>query len=328
MKKGLKIISGVLIAFLLLVGIGLTYISTALPNAGEAPEMNIELTQERIERGRHLANNVMACMYCHTPHDTKKFTNPLDSTKFGAGGVEFGKAELLPGTYYSTNITPAELGSWTDGEIFHSITTGVSKDGRALFPIMPYENYAKMDEEDIKAVIAYLRTLEPIESTVPESTSDFPMNFIINTIPKPANFTERPSPSNKIAYGKYLVNAASCNDCHTPRNKGAFIEELTLAGSSPFTLKTGGTVRTANITPDESTGIGAWTEEAFIKRFKSHNDSTFQHYPIQEGEYNTVMPWMNYSKMSEEELSAIYAYLRSIKPVKNLVTRFTPPNGE
>ena len=81
------------------------------------------------------------------------------------------------------NLTPYHLGNWTDGEIFRAITTGVSRDGHALFPVMPYTSYAKMDPADIKDIIAYLRTLKPIHNAIPAAESDFPMNFIINTMP-------------------------------------------------------------------------------------------------------------------------------------------------
>src|SRR5690554_2503217 len=176
----------------------------------------------------------------------------------------------LPGNYYSRNLTPYNLGDWTDGELFRAITTGVNKDGKALFPIMPYLNYGKVDKEDIYDIIAYLRTLEPIEYDVPESTSNFPMNFIINTIPAPAAFTTKPDKADKIEYGRYLVTAASCRDCHTPQINGAPIMELDLAGGFEYILSEGEILRSANITPHERTGIGSWTEDQFVQRFKNY----------------------------------------------------------
>ncbi len=77
-----------------------------------------------------------------------------------------------------------------------------------------------MDEEDIKSMIAYIRTLKPVENKVPESSSDFPMNFIINTIPRKAQFTKMPDKNERVNYGKYLVNAGACIECHTKFEKG------------------------------------------------------------------------------------------------------------
>lgn len=325
MKK-LFIVLGVLLLVLLsFVSAALVYVSAALPDVGTPPDLEIELTQERIDRGRHLANNVMLCMHCHTPQEKTKFAHPIKPDMLGAGGNLFGaKKEGLPGNYYSPNLTPANLGDWTDGEIYRAITTGVNKDERALFPIMPWPNYARMDQEDIYAVIAYLRTLDPIENDVPESESFFPMNFIINTMPTKVDAGTTPDKSDPVSWGKYLVNAASCMDCHTPKEKGADLPGMELAGGFEFGLEDGSIVRTANITPDLNTGIGSWTEDMFVNRFKTYADTSFQFNEIPAGQFNTVMPWKDYSRMSEEELRAIYAYLREVTPVENLVTRFTP----
>ena len=189
---------------------------------------------------------------------------------------------------------------------------------------MPYTNYRQLDKEDIYDIIAYLRTLEPIENDVPESSSNFPMNFIINTIPAAPEFTSKPDPSNKIEFGKYLVTAASCSDCHTPMDKGAVIPGMTFAGGMEFPLPTGGIATSANITPDINTGIGSWTEEAFIARFKQFQDSTntINSSSVTPGDFNTEMPWRFYSNMSEEELSAIYAYLKTQVPVENQIAKF------
>src|SRR5690606_22865748 len=113
----------------------------------------------------------------------------------------------FPGRYLSKNITPFNLSSWSDAEIFRAITSGLKKDGSPIFPIMPYYYYGQMDEEDIKDVIAYLRTLDPIEYSPEASSSDFPMSLIINTIPQAPTFSRKPAKEVSIAYGKYMVNA-------------------------------------------------------------------------------------------------------------------------
>ncbi len=322
MKTLLKVIGGLLAVALLAVGGMLVYVSTALPNVGPATDMTVELTKERIENGKYLAHNVYVCMDCHSGKDYSRFALTIEEGTLGKGGNLFGEPGF-PGSYYATNLTPYHLGGWTDGEIFRAITTGVSKDGSALFPIMPYTNYRLADPEDIKDIIAYLRTLEPIEHDVPESSSNFPMNFIINTLPQEAALTKRPDVSEKIKYGQYLTTMASCADCHTPMDKGAPVPGMGFAGGTDFPVP-GGMVTSANITPDLETGIGSWTEEAFIARFKQFTDSThvINTGEVVPGQMQTEMPWRFYSNMSEEELSAIYAYLKTLDPVENKITKW------
>lgn len=324
MKKIGKITLYVLLFALIAVGALLTYVKTALPNVGEAPELKVELTPARIERGKYLANSVSVCLDCHSARDWSKFSGPMVAGTMGQGGELFSEEFGFPGRYISKNITPYGLGKWTDGEVLRAISSGVSKDGSPLFPVMPHPRYGEMAQEDIYSIIAYLRTLAPIEKDVELSYSNFPMNFIIHTIPKPANFQPIPPQNDQISYGKYLFNAASCNECHTKTEKGAPIAGMESAGGFEFPMPTGGVVRSINITPDNETGLGRWTEEQFVKRFKAYADSSYVSPTVKKGEFNSVMPWTMYATMKEEDLSAIYAYLRTIKPVKNQVIRFTP----
>ncbi len=106
-----------------------------------------------------------------------------------------------------------------------------------MFPVMPYGHYGKMDPNDIESIIAYIRSLAPIQSQVPDSKSDFPMNFIINTIPKKAVPGTMPSSKDTIDYGKYMVNAASCIECHTQVDKGQIVEKLAFSGGREFSLR-------------------------------------------------------------------------------------------
>jgi len=262
-------------------------------------------------------------MDCHSKRDWNKFSGPLIESTYGQGGEEFTQEIGLPGKYYARNITPFALKSWTDGEILRAITCGVSKNGKALFPIMPYLDYGKLDREDLYSVIAFIRTLKPIENTVPESKSDFPMNFIINTLPQRPEYSQIPDRDNKVASGRYLFTAATCSHCHTKLDKGKPVVGMELAGGFEFPLYTGGIVRSANITPDRETGIGNWSEETFVNRFKVYDDSSYTPGPINKGDFNTVMPWMMYSKKKTEDMKAIFAYLKMVRPVKNSVIRFT-----
>jgi mono/diheme cytochrome c family protein len=324
MKKALKVLGYLLLVIIIVVAGLLTYVKTALPNVGKAEEMTIDKSPEKIARGKYLANSVMVCMDCHSTRDWTKFSGPLTPGTEGKGGEIFDQRYGFPGSYHSRNITPAGISSYTDGELYRVITTGVNKEGKAMFPVMPYPYYGKMDPEDIKCVIAYIRTLAPIENKVAESTSDFPMNFIINLIPKKAEPTKRPDTSDKKAYGAYLVNASGCIECHTRENKGQIIKELAFSGGRKFPLPTGGAVTSSNITPDMETGIGGWTEEAFVNRFKAYADSSYKPQTIAKNSFNSIMPWTMYSTMTRSDLAAIYTYLHSLPAKKNSVVKFEP----
>jgi hypothetical protein len=311
-------------AFVLVIVAGLlSYVKIALPNVGDAENLTIEYTPARIERGKYLANSVAVCMDCHSTRDWSKFSGPLTEGTLGKGGERFDQKMGLPGVYHSKNITPFGISRYTDGELFRVIATGVTKEGRAMFPLMPYLYYGRMDKEDIYAIIAYVRSLAPIENAVAESVSDFPMNFIINTIPAKPQHQTRPASSDVLASGAYLINAAGCAECHTKADKGQIIKELCFSGGREFAFPNGSTVRSTNITPDK-TGIGSWTEEQFVQRFKAYSDSGYVAPVVPNGEFNSIMPWTMYSKMNKEDLAAIFQYLKTVKPIENTVERFTP----
>ena len=125
-----------------------------------------------------------------------------------------------------------------------------------------------------------------------------------------------------------MITAAACFDCHTPQKKGQYIKELTYAGGFEFNLPTGGIVRSANLTPDPETGLGKWTKEQFLARFRAYRDSTFVPQKVANGSFNSAMPWQYYGTMNEEDLASIWDYLRSLKPIHHQVIKFTPPGGQ
>jgi len=307
------------VAFVSMLG----YIKFALPKIKAAPVLNVEATPERIARGEYLANHVAVCIDCHSTRDWSRFSGPPTAGTLGKGGDVFDQKFGFPGVYYARNITPEGISRYTDGELFRTITTGVSKEGRAMFPVMPFHYYGQMDEEDIKSIIAYIRTLPPIKSQVPESKSDFPMNFIINTIPHEASFTKLPPKTDVINYGKYMTNAASCVECHTKIDKGSLVAGTEFGGGREFLFPDGSVVRSANISSDEETGIGGWDDETFVSLFKAHSDSATLNTKLNPGEFNSLMPWTMYGKMNDEDLKAIFAYLKTVKPISNNVVKFT-----
>jgi hypothetical protein len=263
-------------------------------------------------------------MDCHSGRDSTRFSGPLLDNTLGKGGEKFDRQYGFPGVYYSKNITPKGISRYTDGELYRVITSGVTKEDKALFPIMPYTYYSKMDPEDIYCIIAFLRTLAPIDNQVPESVSDFPVNILINTMPKKATPVKKPDTSNHLAYGAYLVNACGCMECHTKENKGQIIPELAFMGGREFLLKDGSIVRSCNITPSVKTGIGNWNEDGFVSRFKSFTDSNYKPQPLEKEKFNTIMPWTMYGRMTRQDLAAIFTYIKSLPPKENEVIKFTP----
>ena len=324
MKKLFKI-GGIVIAVLFLILVGAyAYVMTSFPKYDPAPELNIEPTPELVARGKYLAETSFSCIDCHSTRDAEKFTMPLVPGTEGMGGMDMGEgAGFVP----ARNITPdveTGIGGWTDGEIFRAITVGVNKDGEPLAPMMPYPLFRETDSTDIIAIIAYLKTLKPIHNKVPEKDLNFPLNIIFRTVQQPTAFITKPDSSDRLATGRYL--AMPCIFCHTPSDQGVMFQDSLLAGGVPFMLPGGGHVVTANITPDKETGIGQWTKEMFITRFKDATKPEM-HTAAPIGSYNTVMPWSFYGQMTDEDLAAIYDFLMTVKPVKHTVEKYIPPKG-
>ena len=322
MKKFLKISGIVFAVILLFMFLGYSYLMTKYPKVPPASDMKITSTPEMIERGKYLANGFASCIDCHSKRDFSKFAGPVIHGSEGAGGQDFGEeAGFIP----AKNITPDKetgIGSWTDGEIFRAITMGVDKNGEPLAPMMPYMYFRKMDENDVLSIIAYIKTLTPVKNKIADHKFNFPVNLIFRTLPAEPQFKKLPSADNKLALGEYYAGA--CMACHSPMEKGEFIKEKFLGGGVEFPAPKGGIVRSANITPDKETGIGNWTKEDFIKKFKSFSNPENQNISVKDGEFNTIMPWTFFAQNTEEDLGAVFDYLMSQKPVSNKVDKFTP----
>jgi mono/diheme cytochrome c family protein len=302
------------VGLLSLVAAGVAYLFVAFPKVGPTPVVHVEPSAERLARGTYLAEHVALCVDCHSERDFGRFAGPVKPGTLGKGGERFGPELGMPGTLYPPNITPYALGDWSDGELIQTLTTGATPEGHALFPLMPWQAYAKLCDDDLEALVSYVRKLEPIESEPPRSSLDFPLNLIVRTLPTArAPVASCPDRKDTRAYGEYLVRTASCADCHSPRNEqGEPLPGRGFSGGVPFPLPSGGVVRSANITPDR-TGIGSWSREQFIARFAHFRDPA--NLPeVQAGGFNTAMPWSMYAGMSDEDLGAVYDYLRSQPP--------------
>ncbi len=320
MIKFKKVLLYAIVIIILFIIAGTSYITLALPDVGKPENITIALTQQGIARGKYLANSVCLCMDCHSQRDWSKPVGVISADHLGSGGDDFDSSFGVPGHIYVPNITPDKLKSWTDGEILRALTTGERKDGTAIFPLMPWPHFSKMDREDLYAVIAYLRTLPPIKTKpYPKSTLSFPVNILVNTMPGKAILGKLPVIKDTVKYGEYLTLMAECNLCHSQKRNGKMIGDvipgLDFAGGIEFQIGHR-KFYSANLTPDKQTGIGGWTRKAFVERFKSFTDSA-RLINKSSGKETTPMPWYDYSGMSENDLKAIYAYLRSLKPVYN-----------
>lgn len=325
MKTFFKIVGIVLLIVVALVAIGVSWLLLRKPAQRPASAQKIEATPERLARGEYLAHHVSICFDCHSER-VLAYGLPFKPGREGVGGFVWDARIGFPGTLAAANITPdpeTGIGKWTDGEIIRAIREGVDRKGDALFPIMPYSHFNKMSDEDVASVVAYLRTLKPQRYTKPKKALNPPLNIIEKFIPKPLDAPiATPSRANTVAYGEYLSRIAACHECHTPKDdKGNPIPGKDLAGGwemhTPFFR-----VVTANITPHPSNWMGHATKAEFIGRFHAFAGVTAANAPQAQKGRNTLMPWLTYSGMTDEDLGALYDYLKTVPPVENKVNPF------
>jgi mono/diheme cytochrome c family protein len=236
-----------------------------------------------------------------------------------------GRAFPVPlGTVYSTNITSDKetgLGSWTDKQIHDSLVKGIRPAGEYLVPVMPYEAYSGMAEEDLKALTAYLRTLKPVsQKNLPEKVwAPFMRSLGVPSWLKLfGRFSTPPpkAPTQGVERGRYLIEHVSlCGDCHTPRNFiGVPKRDLYLAGAKDGPLGE----KVPNITPDKETGIGDWSQndiaELLLTGTKPDLDNA-QGLMAEVVEGTSV----GYKNMTREDALAIADYLKTIRPIKNKI---------
>jgi mono/diheme cytochrome c family protein len=318
-KRILKIVGGIVVVLVLVVVGTLAYFHLSdIPHYEPGKvELTVEVTPERVLRGAHTVQ--MLCAGCHLDNNT---------------GTLAGKPMLdLPaqfGAAHSANITrdpETGIGSWTDGEIAYLLRTGVRRDGRYTPPWMV--KLPNLADEDLKDVIAFLRSDDPLVRPVkakrplsrPSLLTKALSRFAFVPLPYPAAPIPVPDPADKVAQGRYLVRArALCFSCHSldfAKNDELVPEKSVgyLGGGNAMPDLTGRIVMTSNITPDPETGIGKWSEDEFVRllRFGVRPDLTVIAYPM-----------VPFPELSDAEARSIYAYLRTVPPIKNAVAR-TPP---
>jgi mono/diheme cytochrome c family protein len=230
------------------------------------------------------------------------------------------------GTVYSTNITQDKetgLGNWTDQQINDAMVKGMRRDGSRMLPVMPYEKYSGMAQEDLKALIAYLRTLKPVKKATSELKTWAPFARSIGTplfLAVFGRFSTAPAqaPKSGVERGRYLVDhVALCSDCHTPRNSiGVPNRSMYLAGASQKIGPLGEAV--SNITPDKETGIGDWKREDIAELLKSATKPDLDN--VQGLMYEVIQGTPHgFKDMTREDALAIADYLKSIPAIKNKV---------
>jgi mono/diheme cytochrome c family protein len=308
----------VTIGLLLAVGITLTigWRPFVGPKARKLTDRKFEATPARLEHGARLAR-VIGCHFCHSPHNYALPDEPvIPGREFSGAVLQFAG---LPGRVVAPNLTPDRetgAGNWTGDQLARAVREGIGHDGRALFPMMPYPNLRQMSDEDLASVIVYLRSVPAIHNPLPRTELIFPVKYLIRNAPQPLYGTvPEPDPSGKVKWGEYLVARSGCEDCHTPAAKGQRIEGMKLAGG--FTMTTpGGSATAANITPDAS-GISYYDEALFIEVMRTGM--------VKARKLSPHMPTSEYKYLTDDELKAIFAYLRTIPPVKHRVDNSLPP---
>ena len=318
-----KIILVLLIAVPVLLAAAITFTIGWRPFIGPrvhpASNQMFEASPERYERGSYLVNGLMGCMYCHAEHDIDLPGAPPKMEGRGAGRLIASDPEL--GTVYSANITADQetgIGSWTDGEVARAIREGIRKDGSALFPLMPYERYRHLSDEDLAAVIVYIRTLPPVKKSVAKPEIKFPINRLVLGMPQPvAAPVHDPKFSSEADRGKHLAELASCSGCHTPIDAfGQERADLLFGGGMILKDYTGKAISSLNLTPDPS-GIPYYDEAIFIKTIRSGQ--------IGARKINPIMPWSIYQNLNDDDLKAIFAFIRTVKPVVHNIDNTEAP---
>ncbi|MBC8143954.1 MAG: c-type cytochrome [bacterium] len=315
MKKFLKVLGIVLGSIVLLIGAAALFIHLRGIPEYDPPmlKVNVISTPERVERGAKLAS--ILCAECHMDSRTGKLT-----------GIHLAEAPPEFGTIYSRNITQDKthgIGDWSDAAIVGLLRTGITREGRFI-PMMG--GYSMMSDEDVHSIFAWLRSSDPrvAASAVPDRQSDWSFlakvlgHFVFLPKDLPNGPITTPDINDKVAHGKYLATAVvGCYTCHSADFKTMNTDEPEkserfFGGGNEMRDLDGRVIRTSNITPDVATGIGSWTEAQFIRAMRDgfRPDNTPIRYPM--GRFN---------HFSDQELSTIYAYMKTVPAIAFNVPR-------
>ncbi len=286
------------------------------PRTRPTTSRQFERTPERLARGRYLVRGLVGCEICHSPKDWNTHGAPM------LPGMELAGQEMpvagLPGRVVASNLTPdPETGAanWTDDELARAIREGIGPGGRALFPMMPYASYRQISDEDLAAVVVYLRSVPAVRHPLPRSEIKFPVNYLIRDAPQPVSApVQGPNPqSDPVERGKYLATLG-CG-CHIPTDRGQALPGMAYAGGERLTGPWGD-VTAANITPDAS-GIGYYDVALFLEVVRSGF--------VKARKLSSIMPFGELKELNDDDLKAIFSYLQTLPPVKHRVDNSLPP---
>jgi mono/diheme cytochrome c family protein len=272
-----------------------------------------EPTPARLQRGDYLVHSVMHCMGCHSQFDVKA-DPPVLLSKEGAGQVLFEEGGLRIIAPNITSDPETGIGKWSDDAIARAIREGIAADGTTLFPAMPYEHFRQLSDEDLASLVVFLRSLPPSHSDLPPNKIPFLLSRLVQTVPQPVTEpVPQPDVSTPAKHGEYLVKMATCTDCHTPRDpKFNPLPGMEMAGGNP--MEEG--VNSANITPDAS-GIGYYDEALFVQSMRTGS--------VRARRLKPIMLWWIFRNMTDDDLKAVFAYLRTLKPVHHVVDNAEKP---
>jgi mono/diheme cytochrome c family protein len=307
-KKVLQVAGGILGLVVVAAGAGATYINLSWDRARHSeyplPDLHATTDSATIARGRYLALGPAHCTDCHTVPGGAPYS----------GGVAF---HLPLGTIYSPNITPDSatgIGRYTDGQIARMLRYNVRPHGRAAMPFMQFE---RLSDEDIVAVLSFLRSNPPVVNQVADHDLSLMGKAVVAFVIKPHSLDNRapkaaPAVAGSVERGEYLVNSvAECAGCHTLRDlrSGAFTGPH-LGGGFEFPADADPSIifTPPNLTNDPTGMTGRWTEDQFVARFR-------QGRLIKE----SIMPWEAFLEMSEDDVRAIYRYIKTVPAVRNEV---------
>jgi mono/diheme cytochrome c family protein len=260
-----------------------------------------------VARGEYIVRNVAVCGHCHAADPQKNPDGPL------SGGLAFRNWRI--GTVRASNLTPDNetgLGLWSEAEIVRAIRNGEDREGHLIAPVMPYEWFHEMSDRDALAVARYLKAQPPVRNEVDNDHSflyALAKTFVLRV--KSGAHGPAPARGPTPQYGQYLANhVALCADCHTPRGGLQAKPQKDKLFAGDATPPDGFPANPANLTPDEETGIGKWSEADFLRTIHTGKDP--------EGhELNRFMPYEQFRRMADDDLRAIYRYLRAVPAIKN-----------
>jgi mono/diheme cytochrome c family protein len=272
-------------------------------------------TPARLGRGKYLVEGLAACFWCHSEHDPQTHLPIADKLGAGVNDPDFPRAFLTALVF--PNITPdpeTGAGTWTDDMLVRAIREGVGHDGRPLIDLMPYSSFRNLSDEDLASTIVYLRSIVPVRNPLPKMKIKFPFSLLAKGIPTPLTTpVPEPDASGPVKRGEYMTKIAECFACHETADSNG--RSLPFGGGNVFDEDPSGPVAAANLTPDPS-GISYYDEATFIRTIRTGRVGA---------RVLKVMPWRRWGKVSDEDLGAIFAYLRTVPPVKHRVDNTEAP---